>query len=107
MNIKDVHLTEGTHLVILGAGASIASTIRAPELNGLLLPSMNNLPEICGLNDILEKFPKELICDNFEATYSNIVEHDPKNKNIKIMNDYYLNIYSTKVPFVNNNTQSR
>lgn len=87
MNIKDVHLTGGTHLVILGAGASIASTIRDPELNGLLLPSMNNLPEICGLNNILEKFPKELICDNFEATYSNIVEHDPKNKNIKIMND--------------------
>lgn len=39
MNIKDTKLSGGCHVVILGAGASIASTIRDPEEHGLKLPS--------------------------------------------------------------------
>ena len=80
MRIEEVNLSGGSHVVILGAGASIASTLRNPEIHGLKLPSMNDLPDVVGLNEILSKFPCELICDNFEATYSNITEHDPNNK---------------------------
>ena len=79
MNIKDTKLSGGCHVVILGAGASIASTIRDPEEHGLKLPSMNNLPDVVGLHGCLSHFPQELIQDNFEATYSNIAEHDPDN----------------------------
>ena len=37
MNIKDAKLSGGCHVVILGAGASIAATIRDPEEHGLKL----------------------------------------------------------------------
>ena len=87
MNITEVNLSYGCHVVILGAGASIAATLRDPEAHGLQLPSMNNLPDVCGLNGILAHFPQEWICDNFEATYSSIVEHDPRNPYLKVMND--------------------
>lgn len=63
--------------MILGAGASIASNLRDSEIHGLQLPSMNNLPDVVGLNRVLSKFSQELIYDNFEATYSNIAERDP------------------------------
>lgn len=52
MNIKDVHLSGGSHVVILGAGASIASALRNPEKHGLSLPSMNDLPKVCGLDGV-------------------------------------------------------
>ena len=94
MNICDVNLSYGAHVVILGAGASIASNLRDSEIHGLQLPSMNNLPDVVGLNGILSKFPQELVCDNFEATYSNIAEYDPKNPNLKVMNDLIYSYFS-------------
>jgi len=51
----------GGHVVILGAGASIASTIRNKELNGRHLPSMDNFIEVVGLQDIVEKIPEYLV----------------------------------------------
>ncbi len=87
MNIKDISLSEGTHIVILGAGASIASALRNPEKHHLNLPSMNDLSEVCGLDDVLCDFPQELICNNFEATYSNLVEYAPDDYKIGIIND--------------------
>ena len=42
----------GGHVVILGAGASIASTLRNPERYGKLLPSMDNFIELVGLSDL-------------------------------------------------------
>lgn len=86
MNIKETVLSGGCHVVILGAGASIAATIRDPEKHGLELPSMNNLPDVVGLHDCLSHFPQELIEDNFEATYSNIAEHEPDSPYLEIMN---------------------
>jgi hypothetical protein len=64
------------------------ASIRDPEEHGLMLPSMNNLPDVVGLHGCLSHFPQELIQDNFEATYSNIVEHDPDNPYLKVMNDF-------------------
>ena len=39
----------GTHVVLLGAGASYASTLRNPEKNGKKLPLMKNIVD-CLLN---------------------------------------------------------
>jgi hypothetical protein len=47
----------GGHVVILGAGASIASTFRNPEANGKRLPSMNNFIDLVGLSDIVDSLP--------------------------------------------------
>lgn len=94
MNVTDANLSGGCHVVILGAGASIASAIRDPEVHGLRLPSMNDLPEVVGLNGILSHFPQELICDNFEATYSNIAERFPDSPYLKTMNDLIYSYFS-------------
>lgn len=59
------------HAVILGAGASISSTIRNGKSNGKRLPSMDNFANIVGLEDILEEIPKGLRANNFEKLYSN------------------------------------
>lgn len=95
MKIKDFPPSGGCHVVILGAGASIAASLRDPEPHGLKLPSMNNLPDVVGLNGVLSHFPKELIQDNFEATYSNIVEHNPDNPYLKEMNDLIYAYFSS------------
>lgn len=87
MNIKYVHLSGGSHVVILGAGASIASALRNPEKHGLSLPSMNDLPKVCGLDGVLNKFPENLICDNFEATF---IEVKPLLYMYLEMTDYQL-----------------
>jgi hypothetical protein len=68
----------GGHIVILGAGASIASTYRNPELNGKKLPSMDNFVDVVGLRDIIEKLPKHLMAKNFEELYSNLYTDNPK-----------------------------
>ena len=94
MNIRDVRLSGGCHVVILGAGASIAATMRDAEIHGFKLPSMNNLPDVVGLNGILDKFPQKLIQDNFEATYSNIAERDPNSPYLKVMNDMIYSYFS-------------
>lgn len=67
----------GGHVVILGAGASIASTFRNPEKNGKKLPSMDNFSEIVGLGDLLEDIPEKLKANNFETLYSNLHNDNP------------------------------
>lgn len=79
MDIREANLSGGTHVVILGAGASIASNKQDREAHGMELPSMNNLPDVVGLDDLLNLFPNEWIDkNNFEATYSKIAENDPQ-----------------------------
>ena len=62
----------GGHVVILGAGASIAATRRNGEANGKKLPSMDNFSEVLNLEDILENVPQELQSKNFEKLYGKI-----------------------------------
>lgn len=76
------------HVVILGAGASIASNIRNPEVNGKLLPSMDNFISIVGLEEIVEKVPNHLKAKNFETLYGNIHRELPNS-------DLLLDIEST------------
>tara|TARA_R110002050_G_scaffold297528_1_gene459120 strand:+ start:4549 stop:5595 length:1047 start_codon:yes stop_codon:yes gene_type:complete len=72
----------GGHVVILGAGASIASTIRNPELSGKKLPSMDNFIEVVGLQDIVERIPEKLVATNFETLYSNLHKDNPQSDEI-------------------------
>lgn len=73
----------GRHVVVIGAGASIASTLRNPEINCKQLPSMNNFIDVLKLNDIVDSIPKELQANNFEILYSNLYENDKNSKEIK------------------------
>lgn len=69
--IEIVH-GKGSHLVILGAGATYASTIRNPEKNGKKLPLMCNVIEIVGLNEVVNELPIEYqkLREDFEKLYS-------------------------------------
>ncbi|MDB5288423.1 MAG: hypothetical protein JWR05_3372 [Mucilaginibacter sp.] len=67
----------GGHVVILGAGASIASTIYNSEPKGKKLPSMDNFIDVVGLRDLLEAAPSKLRADNFETFYSLLHEDNP------------------------------
>lgn len=94
MNIKEAQLSEGSHVVILGAGASIAVTNQAPEIHGMKLPSMKDLPVVVGLNDILSRFPNEVVPNDFEATYSNIAKFQPDDALLSEMNDRIYSYFS-------------
>ena len=72
----------GGHVVILGAGASIASSIRNPELNGKKLPSMDNFVELVGLSDVIEALPQEYHIKNFEELYSKLHNDNPNSAEI-------------------------
>ncbi|MDR3007446.1 MAG: hypothetical protein LBV59_05895 [Sphingobacterium sp.] len=80
--IKQLH-KGGGHVVILGAGASIASTFRNGELNGKRLPSMDNFIEIVGLSDIVDHVPAHLRDNNFEKLYGNLHTADPQSEIIQ------------------------
>ena len=73
----------GGHIVILGAGASIASTMRNPEQNGKQLPSMANFISVVGLQDIVDTVPQELRSDDFEKLYSNLYTDNQESAAIK------------------------
>jgi hypothetical protein len=72
----------GGHVVILGAGASIASTIRNAEPTGKKLPSMDNFIDIVGLTDIVDNLPENLKAKNFETLYSNLHRSNPNSDEI-------------------------
>lgn len=72
----------GGHVVILGAGASIAATMRDGEETGKKLPSMDNLIDILGLTDIVNKLPDRLKAKNFEKLYTKLHKDNPKSDEI-------------------------
>lgn len=89
----------GGHVVILGAGASIASTIRNPEPNGKRLPSMNNFIDIVGLSDIVDSLPENLKAKNFEQLYTNLHNNNPNSDEIlEIQNRVYNYFKDMKLP---------
>lgn len=95
MTIRESQIMGGMHLVILGAGASIASSYRNPEANGLKLPSMNDLPKVIDMSDILSQLPHEILCDNFEELYGNIYEWDSNSKYLREINDRIYAYFSS------------
>src|ERR1035437_8978899 len=73
----------GGHVVILGAGASIAATKRNPELTGKKLPSMNDFIDVVGLHEIVDGLPPNLRATNFEELYSKLYNDNPNSPEIK------------------------
>lgn len=61
-------------VIILGAGASIATVDDTPEKNDYKLPSMNDLVEVLGLNEKIRPFGVSYSGENFEDFYSDIVD---------------------------------
>ncbi len=94
----------GGHVVILGAGASIASTMRNPEKSEKRLPSMNNLTEVVGLTDLIQYIPKKLYDKNFETLYSNLHSDDSNSEIIKEIelriNRYFRNMELPNEPTI-------
>jgi len=86
----------GGHVVILGAGASIASTLRNPEKNAKKLPSMDNFIDVLELTDLVSELPEKLQAKNFENLYSNLYNDNPKSNEIKeieqLVYDYFENM---------------
>jgi hypothetical protein len=85
----------GGHIVILGAGASIAATIRNAEKSEKQLPSMNNLIEIVGLTDILKNIPDKFRSNNFETLYSNLYNNNPNSDIIKAIENKIVEYFSS------------
>lgn len=75
--IEIVH-GKGAHVVILGAGATYASTLKNPEKNGKTLPLMWNVIDVVGLTDVVNGLPKEyhLHKEDFEKLYSLLSKDD-------------------------------
>src|SRR5580698_3192001 len=72
-----------SHVVILGAGASIASTMHNPEPSGKKLPSMDNFIDVVGLQEILDLVDSDCRTGNFEEIYSCLYIKDPKSRTIQ------------------------
>ncbi len=83
----------GGHVVILGAGASIASTLRNPEINGKLLPSMDNFSDFVKLNDLIKKIPEKLRANNFEKLYGNLHSNNPDSEILKEIEDRIISYF--------------
>lgn len=66
-----------SHIVVLGAGASIASTLHNPEPSGKQLPSMDNFIEVLGLTGMLQSAGVDTSHTNFETVYSPLYNQDP------------------------------
>jgi hypothetical protein len=83
------------HVVILGAGASVASC-PDEDKNGRRLPTMNNFVDILGLRDLLEKNGITEIHENFESLYSSLhsdLSRSSLTREIeKAVQDYFLSL---------------
>ena len=94
----------GGQVVILGAGASIAATIRNPEATGKILPSMNNFVQVVGLTDIVEALPANLQANNFEELYGKLHQANPNSDEIieieKRVYDYFKDMQLPDEPTI-------
>lgn len=79
-----------SHVVILGAGASIASTLHNPEPSGRTVPSMDDFIDVVGLTDLVDAG------ENFEAAYSRMYTCDPRSSIVqeieRRVDDYFRDL---------------
>lgn len=87
-------INHSPHVVILGAGANIASTIRNPERNGKQLPGMPNLVEVLGLERLINYFGVEYKGQNFEAFYDDIVSSGKHGDLIELLEQAIYDYFS-------------
>lgn len=94
----------GGHVVILGAGASVAATINLDMPGGKKLPLMNNFIDVVGLRDIVDSLPEKLRSENFELLYSNLYLDNPDSTEIKQIEyrvyDYFKDLKLPPVPTI-------
>ncbi len=82
------------HVVILGAGASLAA-FPGGDRNGRKLPLMNNLVEVVGLASLLSKHGTDAAPNtNFEALYSELCEKDPSAEVVRQIDANVENYFS-------------
>ena len=70
------------HIVILGAGASVAA-FPDGDANGKRLPTMDNFIEMLGLEPIMKRAGVNNTNRNFEDVYSELYEYDPESPLLK------------------------
>ena len=86
------------HVVILGAGASVAA-FPDGDANGKRLPTMDNFIKMLCLEPILERGGVKNIYRNFEEVYSELYEHDPESPLVKgIEETVYTYFNSLRLP---------
>lgn len=89
------------HIVILGAGASVAAFPNG-DANGKKLPTMNNFIEMLGLEPVLEREGIKNRCRNFEDIYSELYESKPSSPFLKeiekIVYTYFENLKLPESP---------
>jgi hypothetical protein len=83
------------HVVVLGAGASVAASPEG-DRNGRRLPTMDNFMELLGLRPLLEKSGVSEQDENFEAVYSSLCSDQSKavlTRQIEtIVHNYFLSL---------------
>lgn len=88
-----------SHIVILGAGASIASTIDADEKNGKKLPSMDNFFEALNIKKKYSEILKGKRNKNLEKIYGELIKENPVNPLVfELENDIYQYFSSLELP---------
>jgi hypothetical protein len=89
------------HVVILGAGASVAAFPQGDE-TGKMLPTMDNLVEVVGLRPILEDSGVDYHSQNFEKLYSQLHEREPNSPLLKTIEntirDYFEELQLPEEP---------
>jgi len=89
------------HIVILGAGASVAALPNG-DANGKRMPTMDNLIEMLGLEPVLERGGVKNQHRNFEDIYSELYENDPASQLLKeiekIVYAYFDNLKLPEFP---------
>lgn len=84
------NINHAPHVVILGAGSSLAA-FPDGDRNGLRLPLMNNLIEVVGLEQILERHRIDTDIANFEEFYDELFT---KNKDQDLLQEIERTIHN-------------
>lgn len=81
------------HVVILGAGASLAACANG-DACGNYLPLMNNLIDVLDLKPILKKYNVNFSSNNFEEIYGNLYEDDKNKELVTVIEDRVWRYFS-------------
>ncbi|MDP2736226.1 MAG: hypothetical protein Q8O59_00360 [bacterium] len=96
-HIKDENITYTKigkpHVVLLGAGASLA-TFPEGDRNGKKLPLMNNIIEVLKLEEDFKKYDVKVNSKNFEEVYSNLYNHEKYDDLLRLVERKVYNYFS-------------
>ena len=94
----DKNVNHSPHVVLLGAGASLAS-FKEGDANKRILPLMNNFVEVVGLNKLLEKNEINYNNQNFEEIYNDLSENEKYNALVRSIEEKTFEYFSQlKIP---------